>query len=555
MNNNFEYITNLQYKVKSLTDQVKSFESGEKYATMYSKCKNQLSAKDREITKLKSELAQAHSQIVTARKNWMQVLEDMENEHVKQLQKKDNKIDKLEKRVFKTEGMLDLAKDNLREKNIELYKVLTELEEEKGRNQKLKAQINRDYENSSIPSSLKPNHKKINNNREKTDKKPGGQPGHKGHKRKSHTPTNQIHIPAPEKYINSPDFIPTGRMIVKQVVNLKISVIVDEYDTPEFRNIHTGQRVHADFPSGVINDVNYGGSIKSFAFLLNNRCCVSIDKVREFISELTNGQLQISKGMINGLSKEFSKKTIAEQKEAFSDLLLSPVLNTDFTGCRLNGTNVQVAVCASPDTVMYLARENKGHKGVKGTPIEYYQGVLVHDHDKTFYNYGSEHQECLAHVLRYLKDGIENEPNLTWNKQMRELLQEMIHYRNSLDLDADLEPDIVAEYEARYLNILDTAKDEYEYEPPSNYYIDGYNLYMRLYKYKESHLLFLHNKNVPSNNNLSERLLRVLKRKMKQVMTFRSFDSLHYLCNSMGMIASLCTQEKNLYSSISSIFD
>ena len=555
MNNNFEYITNLQYKVKNLSDQVKAFESGEKYTTMYSKFKNQLSAKDREITKLKYELAQAHNQIVTARNNWMQVLEDMENEHINQLQKKDNKIDELEKRVFKTEGMLNLAKDNLRDKNIELYKALTELEEEKGRNQILKAQINRDYENSSISSSLKPNHKKINNNREKTDKKPGGQPGHKGHKRKSHTPTNQIHIPAPEKYLNSPDFKPTGRMIVKQVVNLKISLIVDEYDTPEFRNIHTGQRVHADFPSGVINDVNYGGSIKSFAFLLNNRCCVSIDKVREFMSELTDGQLQISKGMINGLNKEFSKKTIAEQKEAFSDLLLSPVLNTDFTGCRLNGKNVQVAVCASSDTVMYFARENKGHKGVKGTPVEDYQGILVHDHDKTFYNYGSEHQECLAHVLRYLKDSIENEPNLKWNRQMRQLLQEMIHYRNNLDSDDDLAPDIVAQYEARYHHILGVAKEEYEYEPPSNYYIDGYNLYMRLYKYKESHLLFLHNKNVPSNNNLSERLLRVLKRKMKQVMTFRSFDSLHYLCNSMGMIASLCTQEKNLYSSISSTFD
>jgi len=491
MNNNFEYITNLQYKVKFLTDQVKAFESGEKYASMYLKFKNQLSAKEHEITKLKSELAQAHSQIITARKNWMQVLEDMENEHLKQVQKKYNKIDELEKRVFKTEGMLNLAKDNFREKNIELYKVLTELEEEKGRNQILKAQINRDYENSSISSSLKPNHKKINNNREKTDKKPGGQPGHKGHKRKRHTPTNQIHIPAPEKYINSPDFKPTGRMIVKQVINLKISVVVDEYDTPEFRNIHTGQRVHADFPSGVINDVNYGGSIKSFAFLLNNRCCVFIDKVRGFLSELTNGQLQISKGMINGLSKEFSKKTIAEQKKAFSDLLLSPVLNTDFTGCRLNGANVQVAVCASSDTVMYFARKNKGHKGVEGTPVEDYQGILVHDHDKTFYNYGSEHQECFAHVLRYLKDSIENEPNLKWNKQMRQLLQEMIHCRNSLDHDNDLAPDIVAGYETRYLHILGIAKEEYEYEPPSKYYIDGYNLYIRLYKYKESHLLFL----------------------------------------------------------------
>jgi hypothetical protein len=53
--------------------------------------------------------------------------------------------------------------------------VKTELEEQKGTNRKLKAQINRDYENSSIPSSQKPN--PITNNREKTGRKPGGQPG------------------------------------------------------------------------------------------------------------------------------------------------------------------------------------------------------------------------------------------------------------------------------------------------------------------------------------------------------------------------------------------
>ena len=555
MNTAFEYITNLQYKVKTLTDQVKAFESGKKYVTMYSKFKTQLSAKDQEITKLKYELADSHSQTVTVRKNWMQVFEDMEKDHEKELQKKDRKIKELEKRALNAERMLDLARDNLKQKNIELYKVMTELEEEKGKNQILKAQIKRDYENSSLSSSMKPYHKKISNNRERTDKKPGGQPGHKGHRRRKHTPTNRIHIPAPEKYTDNSNFKPTGRTIIKQMINLNISVIVDEYDTPEFRNVHTGQRVHADFPSGVVNDVNYGGSIKAFAFLLNNRCYASIDKVREFLSELTNGELQISKGMINGLCKEFSKKTEAEQKQVFSDLLLSPVLNTDFTGCRLNGKNVQVAVCASPDTTMYFARKNKGHKGIKGTPVEDYQGILVHDHDKTFYNYGSEHQECLAHVLRYLKDSMENERNLKWNKQMRELIQDMIHYRNSLDPDKDPDPDKVAGYETKYQDILEIAKEEYEYEPPSKYYIDGYNLYMKLYNYKESHLLFLHNKNVPTNNNLSERLLRVFKRKQKQVMAFRSFDNLHYLCISMGMINLLYTQEKNLYSSISSIFD
>lgn len=40
-----------------------------------------------------------------------------------------------------------------------------------------------------------------------------------------------------------------------------------------------------------------------------------------------------------------------------------------------------------------------------------YQGILVHDYDVTFYNYGVDYQECFAHVLRYLKDSIDNKPD------------------------------------------------------------------------------------------------------------------------------------------------
>lgn len=143
---------------------------------------------------------------------------------------------------------------------MELYQVKTELEEQKGVNQQLKAQINRDYENSSIPSSRKPNHKKITNNREKTGRKPGGQPGHDGHRRKRYIPTDCVHIPAPDTYARSDEYKSTGRTICKQVVNIGITVHVVEYDTPEFRNVRTCQRVHADFPDGVVNDINYGGS-------------------------------------------------------------------------------------------------------------------------------------------------------------------------------------------------------------------------------------------------------------------------------------------------------
>lgn len=124
----------------------------------------------------------------------------------------------------------------------------------------------------------------------------------------------------------------------------------------------------APFPDGVVNDVNYDGSIKAFLFLLNNECCVSIDKSQKFLSDLTNGELKISRGMINSLSKEFSIKTANEQKELFHRIMASPVMHIDCTNARSNGKNAYVFVTATPDgEVLCLARHKKGHEGIKGT--------------------------------------------------------------------------------------------------------------------------------------------------------------------------------------------
>ena len=149
-NSGYEYLTNLQYKVKSLTTQISDFKSGEKYVKMQTECKSQLAAKDREIRNLKRELADAHRQVVDVRKIWEQIVDDLEEGHSKELLKKDREIKELKEKVFETQTMLDAEKDKSREKTKELYQVKTELEDEKGKVLKLKAQINRDYENSSL---------------------------------------------------------------------------------------------------------------------------------------------------------------------------------------------------------------------------------------------------------------------------------------------------------------------------------------------------------------------------------------------------------------------
>ena len=143
---------------------------------------------------------------------------------------------------------------------------------------------------------------------------------------------------------------------------------------------------------------------------------------------------------------------------------------------------------------------------------------------------------------------------------MRQLINEMIQFKNSLDHDDNrspnqIDPKAVKSFEDRYDEILKLAETEYEYEPPSKYYPEGFNLYKRLVKYKPNHLLFLYNKDVDPTNNLSERLLRIFKRKQQQVMAFRSWYGLNYLCNSLGVIAFLSHQGDGLYQSTSDIFD
>ena len=103
---------------------------------------------------------------------------------------------------------------------------------------------------------------------------------------------------------------------------------------------------------------------------------------------------------------------------------------------------------------------------------------------------------------------------------------------------------------------LESARKEYEDIPASKYYKDGYNLFLRMEKYMQNHLLFLHDCRVPATNNEAERLLRNYKRKQAQAVTFRSFESIDYLCQCMSMLVLMRLEEPaNIFDRVSKIFE
>lgn len=427
----------------------------------------------------------------------------------------------------------------------EIFSLRRQLEEAYALIAKLKAQMNRDHENSSIPSSQKPFHKKIKNSRQKTERRPGAQKGHPGHKRPHMEPTVPVvELLPPPAVTENKDFYPTGKYITKQVADLELQVSVTEYRTQIYRNRISGERYHAPFPDGISNEFNYGKKVKALAFLLNNYCNVSIDKTQELLREITDSKIILSKGLINSLPKQFSTATEEDRKKIYQMLLLAPSMHTDFTPGRVNGKNVQVLICTNPYETLYCFNEHKGHEGIKGTPVEEYLQILVHDHDITFYNYGGDHQECLAHVLRYLQDAIENEPDLTWHRRMKDFLSCIIHEAKQ---DRHFSEDRISEIYTEYDAILWKADHEYCLHPPTKYYPEGFHLFLRMKEYKENHLLFLKHPELEYTNNPAERGLRKFKRKFKQAVTFRCNDTVDYLCDCMSIIETGRQQGANLF--------
>lgn len=545
----------LRIRLKAAEDKVKAFESGEKYVQMQEQFKAASRRQNARIRKLEGELGKAHAQTVNVRKIWSEIFDDVykEADAEKSALRKENA--RLLQRVLEVERQRDDALDRLRDKNHELYEVKSALYEAEQKIAGLTARINKDYTNSSKSSSQSPDHKAIPNGREKSGKKPGGQKGHIHHERKRLEPTEVISIPAPSIYKDDPNFKETGNTVRKQLVKLHVGVEVTEYNTPEFRNQATGQRVHGAFPEGLKDEVTYDGTVKAFAYLLNNECCVSIGKTQNFIKEVTGGSLDLSTGLICSLSRQFSEQTKEERDEIFLKLFSAPVMHADFTFGRMNGSQTSVMICAAGDTVLYQGRPKKGDEGVAGSPLEFYDGILVSDHEAALIKHGSQNQECMAHIKRYVINSIENEKGLTWNTMMKEWIKDAVTYWNDIQDGGKEAPEKAAELDRRYDEIMAAAKSEYEYEPPGEYYKEGYNLYKRMSEEKERYTLFLHNPSVEPDNNLAERCARKFKRKAAQAMCFRSQDGVDWFCDGLSIIQSIKAAGKNLYESVTERFN
>ena len=116
--------------------------------------------------------------------------------------------------------------------------------------------------------------------------------------------------------------------------------------------------------------------------------------------------------------------------------------------------------------------------------------------------------------------------------------------------------DKIEEYEKEYDDILESAKEENK-KIKSSYYRTkkAKPLHSRLVKYKENYLYFIKDFNVPFDDNLSERDLRIFKTKTKISGEFRGIEAAQDFVNVLSIRKTSIKRNINPFESIKSIFN
>lgn len=147
---------------------------------------------------------------------------------------------------------------------------------------------------------------------------------------------------------------------------------------------------------------------------------------------------------------------------------------------------------------------------------------------------------------------------------MKSLLLEIkgtVDGQKSTDIENKLENNVINEFEANYARITDMGLAEEL--PQGNFDANdlkrrqkkskAMNLLLRFKGHKEKILAFMYHFNVPFDNNLSERDIRMTKTKQKISGTFRTLKGAVMFCRARSYISTAKKNGINVFEAISNV--
>lgn len=354
--------------------------------------------------------------------------------------------------------------------------------------------------------------------RTKSARKRGGQPGHKGHTLQiSQTPDTVIdHIPdycqvCGEGLAQQEGFQKERRQVV---------------DIPPIQPVYTEHRIYSkhctcgkvnisDFPSNVKAPIQYGAGVESMAAYFSVRQYLPYRRMKECFTDLFG--IPVSEASLVSAVRRMADKSRPIYLRIKENILRSPVVGVDETGAKVNGKKSWFWTWQNTNNTFISVDPSRGYKLIKRLfPDGLANSILVSDcWAAQLKTPAITHQLCIAHLLRELNffTQLYDDP---WVKSIQELLLEALKLKSEIE-----------DYSTDHLqrNQLVERLDkllEWKVEKRAKK-IRAFH--KRLRKNRDYLLVFLYHRNVPADNNASERAIRNVKVKQKISGQFINSDN------------------------------
>lgn len=407
--------------------------------------------------------------------------------------------------------------------------------------ERLKSLLNLDGTNAGIPTSKTPFNKKkvVPNSREKSNKKIGGQLGHKKHKLEKFNDDEVTEYVEHELNIcpNCNGKLVENGEIYKdelsfKVVTIKRRHIYKTYECPCCHKI-----IHEEIPQRLKEENQYGSEVQALALSLINEGNVSINKIRRIIRGISHNDIDLSEGYIAKLQKRASNKLIDFNNEVYNKLLKQDTLYWDDTVIMVNQKQACLRFYGTKKIALYKAHEKKNKEGLDK------DGILntlsrntkvMHDHNKVNYNpeYSFTNIECNEHLKRDLQKCYDNTRH-EWSLKLKDLIKKTQHDRKQYieNKKEVFDDEYLNNFDYEFNDIILKGIEENKNNKNCHYHQKELTLINRILDYKENYFMWLHNFDIPCDNNLSERGLRGVKSKMKISGQFQNIENAQYYAN------------------------
>ena len=277
----------------------------------------------------------------------------------------------------------------LREENQKLRQENAQLKERLGLNSK----------NSSIPTS-KELYKIKKENKPRSTRKPGGQPGHKGHKRDEMVADSVIKVPLNSRVCECGAEIRLGEPHIHQKIEIpEIKPYVTEYHMERGRCYSCGRRKSSDLPQGVTNDL-FGPRVKAIASALTGFYKNSKREVEAILKDIFN--LKISLGTISNNEHRVSEKAKDNYETTELELSYSSMLHADETSHYTKGKMGWCWLFSNLQSTILKLSNSRGMKVLEDSVFGANDYSVIISDRYAAYNYFNKdnRQICWAHLAR-----------------------------------------------------------------------------------------------------------------------------------------------------------